>query len=114
MTDVEELDLSEPLEALISCIVDDLPRHGGALVRLLAHDPGAWVGFDEIVRGDVTLGSLLHDATAPYGVSLLASWLAAPSPSGVARVVVTVYSPEWNGIAGTILFDRDALVAAQN
>jgi hypothetical protein len=114
LSDVEDLDLSGPLEALISCIVDDLPRHGGALVRLLARASGAWVGFDEIVRGDATLSSLLRDATEPYGVSLLASWLPAPSPNGDERVVVTVYSPEWNGIAGTILFDRDALVAAQN
>ena len=114
MSDVEELDLSEPLEALISCIVDDLHRHGGALVRLLGHSAGAWVGFQEIVRGDATLSSLLRDATEPYGISLLASWLAAPAPAGGERVVVTVYSPEWNGIAGTILFDRDALVAAQN
>lgn len=111
---VEDLDLSEPLEDLVGRVVGDIPRHGGALVRLLSRSSGDWVRFEELVRGDAALSTLTRDVEGRYGITLVAAWMPAPSTDEGERAIVTVYSPEWNGIAGTILFDRRDLTAAAN
>lgn len=98
--------IHEELERIAELVARDLRRFGRALLRLHDLAPGAWTDLDSLVDGVPELRARLGHVLEAYGVTLHASWQPCPSPPGKPRSVVVLYSPEWNGIAGTLLIDH--------
>lgn len=98
--------INEELEHIAELMARDIRRYGRALVRLHDLAPGEWADLDGLVDGVPELRARLGHVLEAYGVTLHASWQPCPSPPGRPRSVVVLYSPEWNGIAGTLLIDQ--------
>lgn len=114
-TDPSALDISEELGALTEELVSDEPAAVAFLGRLFAQPVAQWHPVRALVAdlGEVaTKVGLTEDG---YKITLLSMWNPCPpSSEGDSWAVVVFYSPEWNGVANTILVDRKEVALHRN
>ena len=113
--DPVDLDLAEELGALTEDLVSEEPGALTFLNRLLSFPAGTWQPLRPLTAelGEVTVRlGLVEDA---YRLSLHAMWAPCPAIShGEGWAVVVIYSPEWHGVANTVLIDRRELAGHRN
>jgi hypothetical protein len=113
--DPSELDIGDELGELTDELISDEPPGVAFLSRLFALASGQWhpvralcAGLGEVVR---KVG-LVEDA---YRITLHAIWNPCPpGPDGARWLLVVFYSPEWEGVANTVLVDPKELALYRN
>lgn len=113
--DPEELDLADPLDALTEMLVSDEPQAVAFLERLLAETEGKWCRVRPMLGGWAAPESALASLESSFGVTLHVHWKGCPPIAhGKRGALIVFYSPEWNGVANTVLIDREALHGMRN
>lgn len=113
--DPVELDLADELGELTEALVSEEPGALTFLNRLLSLPASTWQPIRPLCAelGEVTVRlGLVEDA---YRITLLAMWNPCPPLAhGEGWAVVVIYSPEWHGVANTVLIDRRELAGHRN
>lgn len=113
--DPSELDIGEELGELTEELVSDEPPAVAFLGRLFALPAAVWHPVRALCAdlGEVARKvGLTEDA---YRISLHAMWThCPPGPNGSTWSVVVFYSPEWEGVANTVLVDPKELALYRN
>lgn len=113
--DKSELDIADELGALTEELVsEDLPAVA-FLGRLFAQPPATWQPVRALVADLGEVARKVGLTEDGYKITLLAMWNPCPpSSEGEGWAIVVFYSPEWNGVANTILVDRREVAAHRN
>jgi len=113
--DPSDLDIGEELGELTEELVSEEPPAVAFLVRLFSQPAGSWQPVRALVAelGEVARKvGIVEDA---YRISLQVLWHDCPAQGhGAGWAVVIFYSPEWHGVANTVLVDRGELALYRN
>ena len=113
--DPSELDISDELGELTEELVGEEPPAVAFLGRLFALAAGEWHPVRALCAelGEVARKvGLVEDA---YRISLHAMWSSCPPGKDGARwSIIVFYSPEWEGVANTVLVDPRELALYRN
>lgn len=113
--DPSELDLADELGELTEELVSEEPAALTFLGRLLSLPAGAWHPMRPLVAELGEVATRIGIAEDAYKIGLYAMWNPCPAMGhGDGWAVVVIYSPEWHGVANTVLIDRRELASYRN
>ena len=114
-TDPSELDIGDELGELTEELVSDEPPAVAFLGRLFSQPEGKWHPVRALVADLGEVATKIGIAEDAYRINLEVMWNKCPPTSqGPNWAIIVFYSPEWNGVANTVLIDKGELALFRN